>query len=164
MNDHGTICIDFSGRGKFNSEDLDKEQHRLSQMPQGDYKEHHTFTPGIYARQVTMPMGHEIISKIHKTEHQFCILKGSARIYTEDGGFITLSAPYHGITYPGTRRALLILEECIWITFHPILSEEQPEDDSKESILRAVDKIAERIIEKREIELNSQQIKELCLK
>lgn len=61
-----------------------------------------------------------VTSKIHKTEHQFAILEGRCRVFNvESGETIELAAGHVGITKPGTRRVLVILEDCRWLTFHP---------------------------------------------
>jgi hypothetical protein len=36
----------------------------------------HRFTPGMYIREIFMPAGSLITSKIHKTEHPYTISKG----------------------------------------------------------------------------------------
>lgn len=77
----------------------------------------HTFTPGLYAREIRMPAGALVTSRIHKTEHPFVVSKGRVTVYTEDGR-VEIEAPYTGITKPGTRRVLMIHEDTIWTTFH----------------------------------------------
>lgn len=79
----------------------------------------HQFTPGAYTRRIFMPKGSLIISKIHRTEHQFAVLQGKCRVWTEEGGTVEISAPFSGVTKPGTRRVLFMLEDTSWITFHP---------------------------------------------
>lgn len=78
----------------------------------------HRFTPGLYVREIFMPKGALIVSKIHRTEHPYVISKGKVSVWTE-GGVLHLSAPHCGITKPGTRRVLYIHEDCVWTTFHP---------------------------------------------
>lgn len=101
----------------------------------------HTFTPGMYAREITMFPGDRITSKIHLTEHQFIISQGIAIVYDMEGSHI-LTAPYHGVTKVGTRRVLLIPEESpvptIWTTFHPLMEGET-----------TVQQIEDRIIDRR---------------
>jgi len=101
----------------------------------------HTFTPGMYAREITMKPGQRITSKIHLTEHQFIISQGSVVVYDGTGEML-LEAPYHGITKPGTRRVLWIPEEfgvdVIWTTFHVLKDGET-----------TVEQIEDRILEKR---------------
>lgn len=79
----------------------------------------HQFAPGIYARTIFMPAGMVLTSKIHKTEHFFVVVKGSCLVIDSKGGKTLIEAPYLGRTLPWTKRALHILEDCIWTTFHP---------------------------------------------
>lgn len=78
----------------------------------------HIFTPGLYAREMSAPAGSVITSKIHKTRHQFILSRGRLRVWIA-GKTVEISAPFHGITEPGTRRAAIVLEDCVWTTFHP---------------------------------------------
>ena len=77
----------------------------------------HTFAGGCYIREIYNPANHLIITKIHKKEHPFFLMKGSMSILTEEG-IETIEAPYQGITKPGTKRAIYTHEECIFITVH----------------------------------------------
>jgi hypothetical protein len=76
-------------------------------------------TPGLYSRELFMPKGMLCTSRIHKVEHQFIVSEGCATVYNTltDKTFL-VTAPYHGITLPGTRRVLYIHEDCRWATFH----------------------------------------------
>ena len=88
-------------------------------LPQVDCPLIHRFTKGLYTREIFMPKGTFIISKIHKTEHPFVIVKGCVSVWIEGEGVKRFMAPYVGITKPGTRRILFIHEDCSWLTFHP---------------------------------------------
>lgn len=77
----------------------------------------HSFGDGIYVRKIFMPKGTLIISKIHKFLHPYFVLTGKASVLTEKG-IELIEAPYHGMTLPGTKRALFIHEDMIWITVH----------------------------------------------
>lgn len=110
----------------------------------------HTFTPGMYSRQITMPKDSLILSEIHLTEHQFIISKGIACVKINEKDWDILEAPYHGITKPGTCRLLGITEECIWTTFHP--ATEYPENEEPEAFLKAVAEIEARILKKHELD------------
>jgi hypothetical protein len=79
----------------------------------------HRFTPGLYVRELTVPAGMYVITKVHHTEHPYVISKGRIRVWTEAGGVVELAAPYCGITKPGTIRLALTMEETVWTTFHP---------------------------------------------
>lgn len=65
-----------------------------------------------------MPAGTLCTSKIHKTRHFFTITQGSCTVVDSFGKRELLVAPYLGVTEPGTKRVLLIHEDCIWTTFH----------------------------------------------
>jgi hypothetical protein len=85
----------------------------------------HVFTPvpgylelRLYTRSITMEKGALIFSRIHRYEHPFEISAGAAAIWTEETGWKKYSSPCLGVTMPGTRRLLYILEECVFSTFH----------------------------------------------
>ena len=92
----------------------------------------HVFTPGLYMRKVEIPAGTILTSKIHKTEHQFVLLKGKVSVMVDDV-VQYLEAPYHGITKAGTRRVVLTHEPTIWITFHAT-DKNTPEEVEEEVI------------------------------
>ena len=77
----------------------------------------HSFTPGIYIRQIFIPAGTLMTSRVHKTEHHFILLKGVI-VVKSDFEDVTYRGPFIGITAPGTRRALLALEDTVWLTIH----------------------------------------------
>ncbi len=77
----------------------------------------HSFGDGCYIREIFMPAGELIVSKIHKKLHPFFVLKGHLSILTEDG-MQTIKAPYSGITKPGTKRILYMHEDTVFITVH----------------------------------------------
>lgn len=108
----------------------------------------HRFTPGLYTREIFMPAGSLITSLIHKTTHQFMILKGKVSVFSENDGEQLLEAGYVGITTPGTRRVLYIHEDCVWITCHalPFISGDE-NLFSEEDKLKVVAGIEDIIIE-----------------
>ena len=80
----------------------------------------HRFTNGMYIRQIFMPKGSLVTSKIHNTEHPFTVSLGAAAVSIDGNDWEHIVSPYTGITQPGTRRILYILEDCIWTTYHPV--------------------------------------------
>jgi hypothetical protein len=77
----------------------------------------HIFSPGAYAREMQLPMGHWITGKIHKHAHLNFVTKGRVAVVTEDGvSFIT--APYTFVSSVGTKRLVLVLEPTTWTTVH----------------------------------------------
>lgn len=104
------------------SERMNELERELAKCPPVEHPETHRFTPGLYSRQIFLKAGIICTSKIHKTEHQFVVSQGKLKVWNESngiGGWQLIEAPYHGITKPGARRALHILEDTIWTTFHP---------------------------------------------
>lgn len=98
--------------------DLDQIHEIMKGMEVIEVEPQHTFTPGLYCRRLVMPAGSRWLSKIHKHQHPFVILRGSCDVYQKETGWMRMSGPYFGITEPGTRRLLRIIEETDWITFH----------------------------------------------
>lgn len=78
----------------------------------------HRFANKMYIREIFMPKGTLVTSKIHKSQHPYCVSKGVVSVKIDSGEWVTIEAPFTGITEVGTRRVLLIHEDCIWTTFH----------------------------------------------
>ncbi len=116
----------------------DRLQSALEKHPKVECPVTHRFTPGLYIRELHVPHGTLVITKIHKTEHPFVVSQGKLRVLTEKGGCEIIEAPHTGITKPGTRRIALAIEDVIWTTFHP-------------TALTDVDEIEDLIIEKRDV-------------
>lgn len=97
---------------------IDKLVIRGSQLPQIPTKLVNRFAPGMYIRELTMPAGSIVVSRIHKTTHPFVITKGRCSVFYEGGSVVNYEAPFTGITQAGTRRLLFIQDETTWTTFH----------------------------------------------
>jgi hypothetical protein len=70
------------------------------------------------SREITMPAGILLTSYIHLHEHPFNISKGVVAVWNNETGWEVLRAPCLGVTMPGTRRLLYIIEETVWTTCH----------------------------------------------
>ena len=77
----------------------------------------HTFMGGCYIRELFMPKDQLAVTKIHKQENVFFIMKGSFSLLTEDG-VLLIEAPYHGLTKIGTQRIMYVHEDTVFITVH----------------------------------------------
>lgn len=121
----------------------------LNDLQPIDFPLVHRFTDGMYIREIFMPKGSLLTSKIHKTNHPYTISKGRAAVSIDGKEWHEYEAPYTGITQAGTRRILYILEDCVWTTYHcvPMASELDNELD-EESQLKLIDIIEDEIIEK----------------
>ena len=108
----------------------------------------HRFTDGMYIREIFMPAGSLWTSKIHKTEHPYVVSYGKASVSIDAKEWHEITAPYTGITKPGTRRILYILEDCIWTTFHRVEGMKSEFNDlNDEEIEKIVEQIEDKILE-----------------
>jgi len=77
----------------------------------------HSFSDGIYVREIKIPAGMYIVGKIHKHEHPNFLLSGIVDVVTEQGT-TTLEGPLSMISPAGTKRALYAKTDLVWITVH----------------------------------------------
>lgn len=77
----------------------------------------HTFSDGMYVRQISIPAGTLLTGKIHKHDHPNFLLQGKVIVVTEEGEE-TLTAPKSMISKAGTKRALYAVTDLIWTTIH----------------------------------------------
>ena len=129
----------------------------------------HTFAGGCYVREIFNPAGLILVTKIHKKEHPFFLMKGKMSILTEDG-VKTIKAPYNGVTPPGTKRAIFTHEDCVFITVHAtdrVTPEEVEEDviakdfNDKDISLDDIEKLSEALNLNVELIMNKEKNK-LC--
>ena len=90
----------------------------MREEPQVECHLEHVFAPGLYARQIQMPAGALVVGRIHKFAHVNTISKGRCLVATEFG-YEELVAPHTFVSKPGTKRAVLVIEDTIWTTYHP---------------------------------------------
>lgn len=78
----------------------------------------HSFSDGIYVREIFIPKGVVLTGKIHKHDHPNFLMKGKVKVFTEHDGFEVLTAPCHMISKAGTKRAVEAMEDTVWVTVH----------------------------------------------
>jgi hypothetical protein len=78
----------------------------------------HSFAPGIYAREMSIPEGTLLIGKIHKHRHHNFLMQGSIIVLTEEEGVKLLQAPLMIVSEPGTQRIGYAVTDTIWTTVH----------------------------------------------
>jgi len=100
-------------------DDILKLQDLLLDQEQVEIEVRHHFADGCYARELHIPAGVVLVGAIHKTNHHWVISQGKCAISDESGGSRVISAPYHGQTYPGDKRAIHAIEYTVMTTFHP---------------------------------------------
>jgi hypothetical protein len=77
----------------------------------------HDFADGIYVREIRVPKGHVVVTKIFKQDHATFLMQGKCSVATENG-IKEISAPFHMMTKAGVKRVILIHEDVVWITVH----------------------------------------------
>jgi len=78
----------------------------------------HSFSEGVYIREMAMAKGTVIIGAIHNISHTWFLMKGSLIIATEDG-VDEYEAPIYFNAKPGHKRILRALTDSIFINVHP---------------------------------------------
>lgn len=78
----------------------------------------HTFSDGIYVREIFIPKGVVLTGKIHRHAHPNFLMSGEVDVITEGGGVERIKAPCSMISAKGTKRIVMALEDCVWITVH----------------------------------------------
>jgi quercetin dioxygenase-like cupin family protein len=100
--------------------DLVKIHHleeAMRQMPQAELETDHYFADGMYARVVKRKAGTLIVGKVHKREHFYIVTKGMVQVYM-DSEVKVMSAGDMVVSIPGTKRAVLAVEDSICMTVH----------------------------------------------
>lgn len=144
---------------------IDEIEVALQELEDPGLKWRHFFYPGTYCREMWVPAGAVVTSKIHKTEHQF-VLSAGALIVRTDNDEIFLEAPYLGITKPGTRRVAYFPVDSVWTTIHkiPWITGEETESDLERIEDELIEKYQNPLLEgefKNKIQCHSQQPQDL---
>jgi len=79
----------------------------------------HHFAPGLYAREMRLPKGAFISSRVHKFPGLSILSKGSMALYMEDGTTQIVREGFHIVAPAGARRAAIALEDVVWTCMHP---------------------------------------------
>ena len=90
---------------------------QLIEIPEDGLPLTHTFSNGVYAREIFMPKGMIVIGHVHRTKHLNIVSTGKARVFY-DGEMHEITAPYTFESNAGVRKALFILEDMFWTTIH----------------------------------------------
>ena len=78
----------------------------------------HSFSDGIYTREIFIRKGMFAIGKIHKSDHTFFLMKGKLLLCSEDG-VKEIEAPFYGTASAGTKRVAIALEDTVFVNVHP---------------------------------------------
>tara|TARA_R110000772_G_scaffold164646_2_gene276099 strand:+ start:164 stop:607 length:444 start_codon:yes stop_codon:yes gene_type:complete len=78
----------------------------------------HSFSDGVYIREMSIREGGVIIGKIHNRSHTWFLMKGKLKIANEDGT-TTYSAPTYVNANSGAKRVIVALEDSVFVNVHP---------------------------------------------
>ena len=78
----------------------------------------HSFSEGIYIREMSMLKDGVVIGKIHNRSHTWFLMKGKIRIANEDG-IVTYSAPTYVNASSGAKRVIIALEDSVFVNIYP---------------------------------------------
>ena len=77
----------------------------------------HTFTDGIYIRQMSMKKDSFVIGKIHKHNHVWFLLSGEISV-ADENNTIDHIAPCYVEAPSGSKRMIYAHEDSIWVNIH----------------------------------------------
>jgi hypothetical protein len=97
----------------------------------------HYFSPGIYAREITIPADTLLTGRVHKYAQLNILSGGEISVLTEDG-IVRVKAPFTVVSPPGTKRIAYAHTECTWTTI--LHTEETDPDKIEELFTVATDK------------------------
>jgi hypothetical protein len=91
------------------------ESYGMSEFNEGKITHH--FATGVYGRELFIPKGNVIVSKIHRGKTFNIIAKGVISVISEQG-YHTYEGPYTFVSEPFTKRVVIAHEDTLWITAH----------------------------------------------
>ena len=78
----------------------------------------HSFSEGVYIREMFMEKDGIVIGKLHKYSHTWFLLQGEIAVATDKGTDIYI-APCYVNASAGAKRVINALEDSIFINVHP---------------------------------------------
>lgn len=90
----------------------------MRKMPQVEVETEHYFADGMYCRVVPRPAGTVIVGKVHKREHFYMVVKGAVAVVQDGAERKVYHAPSIIVSKPGTKRAVVALEDSVCLTVH----------------------------------------------
>jgi len=94
----------------------------------------HTFTEGIYVRQMSMKKDSAAIGKIHKDDHVWFLMSGSICVASETSSE-NYEAPCYVEAPAGSKRVLYAIEDCVWVNVYPNPTNTEDLEELEEMII-----------------------------
>lgn len=99
-------------------EKVEHLQAEMVNLPQVDCPIRHYFSPGMYAREITIPAGTAVVGVVHRMDNMAVLSSGRLGVVTDDG-VIEVAAPYIHKCRAGAKNAVVALETSVWTNFLP---------------------------------------------
>lgn len=87
----------------------------------------HHFSPGIYAREITIPAGTVLVGAVHRMD-SIAVLSSGRLLLVTDAGVVEVSAPHTVHCRAGCKNAAYALETAVWTNFLPNPTDEKDVD------------------------------------
>lgn len=127
-------------------------QKAMRELPQlTELETRHYFAGGMYARELFRPAGTLIVGKLHRRSHFYIVTKGRVQVASDEGSEI-YEAPAVIVSKPGTKRAVLALEDSVCMTIHRTNNTDLDEIEPSPEVLAAIER---ELIEPEEGELEA---------
>lgn len=81
---------------------------------------YHFLQDTLYCRMIEFPAGMILTSRVHTQQHLGAMLKGRAMVLTNYEELHDVQAPNIYVCSPGTKRLIITLEDCVWMTVHKL--------------------------------------------
>ncbi len=111
----------FFARGQYSREDILQFSEFVETHPDNLGRDafplFHSFSGGVYTREIHLPKGHVVIGAIHKFENMVYVLKGKLLV-ADEFGINMIEAPAQFSSRPGVKRVAYILEDTVWVDIH----------------------------------------------
>ena len=105
-------------------------EDEMRKHPRIEIPMRHYFSPGVYAREITIPAGTLLTGRIHKYEQLNILSSGEISVLTEEG-MKRVKAPFTIVSPAGTKRIAYAHTECVWTT---ILGTDETDPDKIEQL------------------------------
>lgn len=108
------------------------DSYNMKEFNEG--KIHHHFATGVYGRELFIPKGNVIVSKIHRGKTFNVIASGRIAVICPHRGYNVYEGPHTFVSEPFTKRIVIALEDTLWITSHGYTGNEDL-DEVEETII-----------------------------
>lgn len=115
----------LSDRAKVELLETEMRKHEQRAIPIKHY-----FSPGVYAREITIPADTLLTGRVHKYAQLNILSGGEISVLTADG-MQRVKAPFTIVSPPGTKRVAYAHTECTWTT---ILATEETDPELIEAL------------------------------